>query len=185
KGPASHSRHADQESDPEAGDRVQRLDGSEDTHTLPSRPFLGAAVRRWYRRLGVAERLLPMQLGARSGLAPNACLGEHAQKFEQDCCGRHARHAAGIEWRRNLDDIGADKIEAAQFAYEALHFQCGESAGLWRPSSRRVSRIEQVDVERDIGRTLADDLSSLLCGPPPALVIKFLDRNHTHSTVMA
>src|SRR5262249_56255043 len=42
-----------------------------------------------------------------------------------------------------------------------------------------------VDIERDIGRTFADNLSCLLGDPSPALVIKLLDKDDTHSTVIA
>jgi hypothetical protein len=48
----------------------------------------------------------------RHGLSLDAGLRKHAEKLEQDGGGRHAGDAAGVKGRRDLDEIGADEIEA-------------------------------------------------------------------------
>ena len=95
-------------------------------------------------------------------------LRKHAEKLEQDGGGRHAGDAAGVEGRRDLDEIGADEIEAPEIADQTLGFKCREAARLWRPRSRRIDRIKRVDIEGEISGAVADDLSRLLGCPPPA-----------------
>jgi hypothetical protein len=61
------------------------------------------------------------------GPPPDPGLRKHAQKLEQDGDGRDASDAASVERRRNLDQIGADEIEAPEFAYQALGFERREA----------------------------------------------------------
>ena len=52
----------------------------------------------------------------------DAGLRKHAEKLKQDGGGRHAGDAAGVEWRRDLDEIGTDEIEALEIADQTLGF---------------------------------------------------------------
>src|SRR6266700_4240272 len=54
------------------------------------------------------------------GPPPDPGLRKHAQKLEQDGGGRDAGDAASIQRRRDLDQIGADEIEAPEFAYYSM-----------------------------------------------------------------
>jgi len=56
-----------------------------------------------------------------------------ARQSEQDGDGTDAGDAASIQRRRDLDQIGADEIEAPEFAYQALGFERREAARLRRP----------------------------------------------------
>ena len=87
------------------------------------------------------------ELAARHGLSLDAGLRKHADKLEQDGGGRHAGDAAGVEGRRDLDEIGADEIEAPQIADQTLGFKCREAARLRRPRPWRIDWIERVDIE--------------------------------------
>ena len=142
---------------------------------------------RQIARLRAKHRATPARYcrsAARCWLPSDASLRKHAQELEQDCNCRHTRHAAGIERRRDLDEIRADKIEAAQFAYQALDFEVVRppGSGVQFP---RIGRVEQVDVEREVRGTLAYNHARLLGCPSPSLVVKLLDRNHAHTPVMA
>src|SRR5439155_22652381 len=125
------------------------------------------------------------QSAARHGLSLDARLRKHAEKLEQEGGGRHAGDAAGVEGRRDLDEIGADEIEAREIADQTLGFKCREAARLRRPRPWRIDRIERVDIEGEIGGAAADNLSCLLGRPPPAFVVKLLNGNHAHATVVA
>src|SRR6266480_7882075 len=61
-------------------------------------------------------------------------LRKHAQKLEQDGGRSDASDAASVERWRDLDQIGADEIQAAELAYQTLGFERREAARLWRPS---------------------------------------------------
>src|SRR5262249_6481897 len=98
---------------------------------------------------------------ARDGFPLGAGLRKDAEKLEQDCGGRHAGDAAGVEGRRDLDEIGADEIEAPQIADQTLGFKCREPARLRRPRPWRIDWIERVDIEGEIGGAAADNLSRL------------------------
>src|ERR1700730_12532772 len=98
----------------------------------------------------------------RHGLSLDAGLRKHAEKLEQDGGGRHAGDAAGVKGRRDLDEIGADEIEAPEISDQALGFKCREAAGLRRPRSWRIDRIERVNIEGEIGGAATDDLSRFL-----------------------
>jgi hypothetical protein len=67
----------------------------------------------------------------------DAGLRKHAEKLEQDGGGRHAGDAAGVKGRRDLDEIGADEIEAPEIADQALGFKCREAAGSESTSKER------------------------------------------------
>ena len=86
-----------------------------------------------------------------------AGLRKHAEKLEQDGGGRHAGDAAGVEGRRDLDEISADEIEAPEIADQTLGFKCREAAGFRRSRPWRIDRIERVDIEGEIGGAAADD----------------------------
>jgi hypothetical protein len=81
------------------------------------------------------------QSAAQHGLSLDAGLRKHAEKFEQDGGGRHAGDAAGVEGRRDLDEIGADEIEAPEIADQTLSFKRREAARLRRPRPWRIDRI--------------------------------------------
>src|SRR5262249_42555410 len=98
---------------------------------------------------------------ARHGFPLGAGLRKDAEKLEQDCGGCHAGDAAGVEGRRDLDEIGADEIEAPQIADQTLGFKCREAARLRRPRPWRIDWIERVDIEGEIGGAAADNLSRL------------------------
>src|SRR4029077_2061126 len=114
----------------------------------------------------------------RQGLSLDAGLRKHAEKLEQDGARRRAGDAAGVKGRRDLDEIGADEIEASEIADQALGFKCCEAAGLRRPRSWRIHRIERVNIEGEIGGAATDDLSRFLGCPPPTFVVKLLNGNH-------
>src|SRR5271166_1818412 len=81
--------------------------------------------------------------------------------------------------------MGADEIEAPEVADRTLGFKCREAARLRRPRPWRIDRIERVNIEGEIGGAAADDLSRLLGRPPPTFVVKLLNGNHAHATVVA
>src|SRR5215467_8290738 len=128
---------------------------------------------------------IAIRSAARHGLPLSAGLRKDAEKLEQDCSGRHAGDAAGVEGRRDLDEIGADEIEAPQIADQTLGFKCREAARLRRPRPWRIDWIERVDIEGEIGGAAADNLSRLHGRPPPAFVVKLLNGNHAHATFVA
>jgi hypothetical protein len=72
--------------------------------------------------------------------------------------------------RRDLDEIGADEIEAPEIADQTLGLKCREAARLRRPRPWRIDRIERVNIEGEIGGAATDDLSRLRGRPPPTLV---------------
>jgi hypothetical protein len=72
-------------------------------------------------------------------------LRKHAQKLEQDGGCSDAGDAASVEWWRDLDQIGPDEIETAEFADQSLGFERREAARFWRPCSRRIGGIERID----------------------------------------
>ena|SRR6266536_4041737 len=78
---------------------------------------------------GPALHVWPRDIGP----PPDPGLRKHAQKFEQDGDGSHAGDAASVEWWRDLDQIGADEIEAAEFTDQTLGFN-RRDARLWRPA---------------------------------------------------
>src|SRR5262249_10402181 len=123
---------------------------------------------------------------ARHGFPLGAGLRKHAEKLEQDGGGRHAGDAAGVEGRRDLDEIGADEIEAPEIADQTLGFKCRKAARLRRPRAWRIDWIERVGVEGKIGgAAAADDFPHLLGRPWPTFVVKLLNGNHAHATVVA
>ena len=80
---------------------------------------------------------------ARHALSLDAGLRKHAEKLEQDGGGCHAGDIAGVEGRRNLDEIGANEIEASESADQPLGFKCREAARLRRPRPWRIDGIER------------------------------------------
>jgi hypothetical protein len=102
-------------------------------------------------------RLPRERSAARHGLSLDAGLRKHAEKLEEDGGGRHAGDAAGVEGRRDLDEIGADEIEAPR------------------------SRIKRWASSVVIGGAATDDHSRLLGRPPPTFVVKLLNGNHAHA----
>jgi hypothetical protein len=84
----------------------------------------------------------PMLGSSRATSVSQAGLRKHAENLEQDGGGRHAGDAPGVEGRRDLDEIGADEIEAPEIAGQTLGFKCRETARLWPPCPWRIDRIE-------------------------------------------
>ena len=83
--------------------------------------------------------------------------GQHAQDLEHHR-GADQRGVAGwVERRRHLDDVAADEVETVEAADHALRLGRREAADLRRAGSRRIDRVEPVDVEADIDRAVADD----------------------------
>jgi hypothetical protein len=79
-------------------------------------------------------RLPRERSAARHGLSLDAGLRKHAEKLEEDGGGRHAGDAAGVEGRRDLDEIGADEIEAPEIADQTLGFKCRDRRSRHRRS---------------------------------------------------
>src|SRR5258707_309973 len=56
------------------------------------------------------------------------CFGRHAQNFEHHRGSDQRGGPARIEWRRDLDDIAADQVEATQLSDHDLRLDDGHSA---------------------------------------------------------
>src|SRR5213083_2314772 len=88
---------------------------------------------------GPALHVWPRDIGP----PPDPGLRKHAQKLEQDGGGRDAGDAASIQRRRDLDQIGADEIEAPEFAYYSMG-----KAGSARSEGRATLRLGNLALER-------------------------------------
>src|SRR5712692_427042 len=75
----------------------------------------------------------------------------HREQLEDEVGRQHARDGAGtVVGGRDLHEVGADELQAAQAAHETERLVGGEPAGLWRAGRGRVRGIHRVDVERAI-----------------------------------
>ena len=82
--------------------------------------------------------------------------------------------------RRDLDDIAADDVDALQAVQDRLSLARGQASSLRRSGARREGRVEAVDVERDVGRAVADDLSRLFHDALDADPVDILDVQDGH-----
>src|SRR6266487_469748 len=111
--------------------------------------------------------------------------GRHAENFEHHRGADQCGGPAWIEWRRDLDDIAADQVEATQFSDHDLRLDDGHSATFRRAGAGRKGRIEAVDIEAHIGRAAADDRPGLFDHGIRAFLVKFLHRHDPHAAVPA
>ena len=70
--------------------------------------------------------------------------------------GEQRRDLAVVVLRLDLDEIETDEIEAPQSAHEPERIAAAWPADFRRPRPRRESRIDEVDVEAEKDRALAD-----------------------------
>ena len=77
---------------------------------------------------------------------------QHAEPLEQEIGGGERGVARGVVGRRHLDEIAADKVEAAAAADDLERLRRGQAADLRRARARRIGGIEAVDVEAEIDR---------------------------------
>src|SRR6185312_8786343 len=100
---------------------------------------------------------------------------QHAQDFPHHRRTDQRGIARRVEGRRHLDDIAADEVKPVEQAKHPLRLGGREAADLRRAGSRRVDRIEPVDIEADIGRAGADDTARLINDSFGAEAEKLLD----------
>ena len=62
---------------------------------------------------------------------------------------------------RDLDDVGPDEIESVETTDHLEQFATGQTADLRCPRTRRVCRVEDVDVDRHVQRVVTDRVSQL------------------------
>ena len=119
----------------------------------------------------------------RQALLPRHERAEHhqAQDLEQHLRAGMRGVGGGIVLRRDLDDVAADDVEALQAAQDFQHFARGQPADFRRAGARREGRVEAVDVEGEVGRPVADDLSRLLDDGRDAQAGHFLGVDHGHA----
>src|SRR5258706_4815621 len=86
---------------------------------------------------------------------------QETEHLVQQRCSVQCRQAASVERWRDLDQVGSHKSNTAHAAQQADRFAHGEAAGLRCAGARREHRIEGIDVEREVGRSSADDAPGL------------------------
>src|SRR6185436_16407646 len=94
--------------------------------------------------------------------------GHRADQLVRRVRGGDPGHLGVVVRRRDLDDVGADEVQPAEGAQDVEQLAAGEAAGLGRAGARGVSRVKDVDVERDVRRPVADTPPDLLDGAAPA-----------------
>ena len=88
----------------------------------------------------------------RCGVGASAVACQDREQFVADVRRRDAGDLGVVVGRRDLDDVGADDVEADQAAQGVEQFAAGQPAGFGGAGARRVGRVEDVDVDRDIDR---------------------------------
>ena len=83
--------------------------------------------------------------------------------------GRERRGLAGrVVGGDDLDDVEADELDPGEAADDGEHVVRRWAAGLRGAGARRVGRIDDIDVERQEGRSIADPLQDAGRRRPPA-----------------
>ena len=79
--------------------------------------------------------------------------------------------------RRNLDQVAADDVEAAERSDELQNLVAGKSADLRRACAGSVGGIDAVDVERHVGR-LVLECAKMAQHRPHSFFVEFLGGDH-------
>lgn len=97
-----------------------------------------------------------------SALAGNGRTEDHqAQDLEEHLGAGMGCIGGRVVLRRHLDDVAADEIDALQPADQLQNLPRRQTSDFRRTGARRETRVEAVDIEGEIGRTVADDLLRL------------------------
>ena len=58
--------------------------------------------------------------------------------------------------RRDLDDVGANQVQALQSAQYADQLATGHAGNLGRTGTRRMRGVEHIDIDRQVERMVTD-----------------------------
>src|SRR5881392_1981481 len=94
--------------------------------------------------------------------APRNARRYDAEKLKHQCGGGEGRGAGRVERRRDFDEIGAGDFQSGELTNELLRFPACDAADLRCARTGGDRRIEDVDVEGNVDRPLADNLSRFL-----------------------
>ena len=78
-----------------------------------------------------------------------------------DVAGGDAGDLGVVVGRGDLDDVGADEVQAAEAAQDLQQFAAGDAAGLRGAGAGGVGGVEHVDVDGDVERAVADPVAEL------------------------
>src|SRR6266480_6958305 len=84
--------------------------------------------------------------------------GDQCQELMKEGAGQERGDLAMVVLGLNLNQVKADQVEASQPAHQPERIAAGWSPDLGRPRSRREARIDEIDVEAQEDRTLAESL---------------------------
>ena len=91
----------------------------------------------------------------RRGVGVSAVACQDREQFVADVRRRDAGDLGVVVGRRDLDDVGADDVQADEAAQGVEQFPAGQAAGFRGAGTRGVGGVEDVDVDGDIDRRVA------------------------------
>src|SRR5208282_4053685 len=135
---------------------------------------------RWTRRRSRRARHYPRSAGKRKRrLAPTPiemrAEDHQREELEQHLGADHCGVAGRVVLRRYFDDIAADEVDALKAVQDCLRLARCETARFRCAGTRGESRVEAVDIERNIGRSVPDDRARLLDDTFDAESVDILD----------
>ena len=84
-------------------------------------------------------------------------VGKLAQEFKHHGRAGQAGEIALVKGRRDFHHVGTNQIQSSKLTNAALRLQRGHTANFRRSGTWRIDRIQDIDIEADIGRLLADN----------------------------
>src|SRR5262249_8532874 len=109
---------------------------------------------------------------------------DQREHLEQHLGPYHRGIAGRVVLRRDLDHVAANRVYPAQAMQDPLSLAGREPAHLGCAGAGREGRIETVDIERNVGRAVADDLEGPLDHALDAHLLDVLDMKHRHAGIV-